>query len=100
MAKPGRQEVYGGEFLPDDAAFADWRRGSDVELGQSIYEPFGIAQIEPMSYGAISVVSDICGCLGFVDRVADRSGLAGFIEGACLYPARTERGCAVRGFAE
>ena len=89
-----------GEFLPDDAAFADWRRGSDVELGQSIYEPFGIAQIEPMSYGAISVVSDICGCVGFVDHVADRSGLAGFIEGACLDPARTERGCAVRGFAE
>lgn len=71
-----------GEFLPADAEFTDLRRGSDVEFGQSIYEPFGIAQIEPMSFGTISVVSDICGCVGFVDRVADRQALAGFVEGA------------------
>ena len=38
-----------GEVLPDDAAFGELRRGSDIEFGQSIYEPFGIAQIEPMS---------------------------------------------------
>ena len=71
-----------GDFLSEDAQFADLRRGSDVEFGQSIYEPFGIAQIEPMSFGTISVVSDICGCVGFVDQVADKKGLAGFVEGA------------------
>ena len=71
-----------GEFLAPDAEFTDLRRGSDVEFGQSIYEPFGIAQIEPMSFGTISVVSDICGCVGFVDRVRDRQVLGGFVEGA------------------
>lgn len=57
-----------GEWMPEDMHFADLRRGSDVEFGQSIYEPFGIAQVEPLSYGALSVVSDVCGCVGFVER--------------------------------
>lgn len=71
-----------GDFLSAEAEFADLRRGSDVEFGQSIYEPFGIAQIEPLSFGTICVVSDICGCVGFVDRVADKEGLGSFVEGA------------------
>ena len=58
------------------------RRGSDAEFGQSIYEPFGISQVECLSAGTISVVSDVCGCRGFVQQVAGESGLGGFIEGA------------------
>ena len=45
-------------------SFLDIRRGSDVEFGQSIYEPFGIAMLEPLTYGAICVISSVCGCAG------------------------------------
>ena len=58
------------------------RRGSDAEFGQSIYEPFGISQVECLSAGTISVVSDVCGCRGFVQQAAGEAGLGGFIEGA------------------
>ncbi len=50
--------------------FMDIRKGSDAEFGQSIYEPFGIAQVEPISFGGICVFTNVCGCAGFVDRVA------------------------------
>jgi hypothetical protein len=58
-------------------SFADIRHGSDLEFGQSIYEPFGIAQLEPLCTGALCVVSSVCGCLGFLDRVGglDRSNV-------------------------
>lgn len=59
-----------GERMPADMTFMDIRRGSDVELGQSIYEPFGIAMLEPLTFGAVCVVSSVCGCAGFVERVA------------------------------
>ena len=61
--------------------FADLRRGSDVEFGQSIYEPFGIAQIEPLGFGAISVVSDVCGCVGFVNHSTGNENIHLFIRG-------------------
>ncbi len=50
--------------------FMDLRKGADLEFGQSIYEPFGIAQVEPLSFGALCVVSNVCGCVGFVDRAS------------------------------
>ena len=59
-----------GERMPEDMADHDIRWGSDVEFGQSIYEPFGIAQIEPLGYGALCVVSSVCGCLGFLRQVS------------------------------
>ena len=58
-----------GRRMPESMTFADIRQGCDLEFGQSIYEPFGIAQLEPLSSGALCVVSSICGCLGFVRRV-------------------------------
>ncbi len=71
-----------GDWIPEGSGFADLRRGSDVEFGQSIYEPFGIAQVEPLSFGAISVVSDVCGCVGFVRRsLPTRGTYDGFIVG-------------------
>ena len=67
-----------GGALPKAVVFDDLRRGTDAEFGQSIYEPFGIAQIEPVGFGALSVVSDACGCVGFLEtayaEVAQRSG--------------------------
>jgi hypothetical protein len=56
--------------MPEEMGFGDLRRGTDVEFGLSLYEPFGIALLEPLNAGALCVVSDACGCLGFVDRVA------------------------------
>jgi hypothetical protein len=62
-----------GQRMPDDVEFLDIRKGSDVEFGQSIYEPFGIAQFEPLTFGGICVVTGICGCAGFLrDTTARR----------------------------
>lgn len=54
-----------GESMPPNTGFEDLRLGTDLEFGQSIYEPFGIAQLEPLSSGALCVLSNVCGCLGF-----------------------------------
>ena len=59
-----------GARMPADMEFLDIRKGSDVEFGQSIYEPFGIAQLEPLCFGGICVVTNICGCAGFVNAVS------------------------------
>jgi hypothetical protein len=64
-----------GQRMPADMEFMDIRKGSDAEFGQSIYEPFGIAQVEPISFGGICVFSECCGCAGFVDRAAAEVGL-------------------------
>jgi hypothetical protein len=60
-----------GQRMPEDMEFMDIRKGSDVEFGQSIYEPFGIAQLEPLSFGGICVISSVCGCAGFIKKVCD-----------------------------
>ena len=65
----GFEPKYCGTNMPEDMEFMDIRRGSDVEFGLSIYEPFGIAQFEPLSFGGICVVSNVCGCVGFVNDV-------------------------------
>jgi hypothetical protein len=57
-----------GLRMPEDMTFNDLRIGTDLEFGQSIYEPFGIAQLEPLTAGALCVVSNVCGCVGFVRR--------------------------------
>jgi hypothetical protein len=59
-----------GERMPGDMIDDDIRWGSDLEFGQSTYEPFGIAQIESLSFGALCVISSICGCLGFIRHVS------------------------------
>ncbi len=55
-----------GARMPDDTDFHDLRAGTDLEIGQSIYEPFGIGQVEPLSAGALCCVSNVCGCVGFL----------------------------------
>ena len=64
----GFEQKLCGLRMPADMEFMDIRKGSDVEFGQSIYEPFGIAQVEPISFGGICVFSECCGCAGFVKR--------------------------------
>jgi hypothetical protein len=58
-----------GDRIPADMEFMDIRKGSDAEFGQSTYEPFGIAQVEPISFGGICVITNVCGCAGFIDRI-------------------------------
>jgi hypothetical protein len=58
-----------GSRMPEAMEFWDIRKGADVEFGQSIYEPFGIAQLEALSVGGICVITNVCGCAGFVDEV-------------------------------
>ncbi|MBX2998452.1 MAG: hypothetical protein KF893_08060 [Caldilineaceae bacterium] len=65
-----------GQRMPADMEFNDVRFGSDLEFGQSIYEPFGIAQVEPLNAGAITCVSNVCGCVGFIHRAAHALGVA------------------------
>ena len=62
-----------GQRMPRGMAFADLRQGTDVEFGQSIYEPFGIAVLEPLTFGALCVPSSACGCCGFLDRIASKN---------------------------
>jgi hypothetical protein len=59
-----------GIRMPEEMGMMDLRKGSYLEFGQSIYEPFGIAQVEPLSFGALCVVSNVCGCCGYVKRAA------------------------------
>lgn len=59
------QQMCGQRMLAD-MTFSDIRCGIDAEFGLSVYEPFGISQLEALSFGAMCVVSNICGCMGFV----------------------------------
>jgi hypothetical protein len=66
----GFDRAHCGLRMPEAMTFADLRNGADLEFGQSIYEPFGIAQVEPLTAGALCVVSSVCGCVGFTNRAA------------------------------
>jgi hypothetical protein len=67
----GFEQRHCGRRMPEDMEFMDIRKGSDVEFGQSIYEPFGIAQFEPLTFGGICVATNFCGCTGFLKDIAD-----------------------------
>jgi len=75
----GFSRKYCGREMPEDMEFMDIRKGSDVEFGQSIYEPFGIAQLESLTFGGICVVSSVCGCAGFVRDVTGGEGVKNVI---------------------
>ena len=64
----GWQHRLCGLRMPQGASMGDIRHGTDVEFGLSVYEPFGISQLEPLSAGAICLMSSVCGCLEFVRR--------------------------------
>ena len=75
-----------GARMSEEMTFADIRCGIDAEFGLSVYEPFGISQLEALSFGALCVVSDVCGCMGFARRVgADQGDDAIVIEGSFLH---------------
>lgn len=57
-----------GPAAPADLTVADLRRAADAELGPAVYEPFGIAPLEPLHAGAVCLVSTASGCLGLAER--------------------------------
>ena len=67
-----RQRI--GSALPAKMDFADLRRSTDVEFGMATYEPFGISPLEPLCSGAICVISNACGCEGFVRHATGGKG--------------------------
>ncbi len=69
-----------GRRMPEGMSFADIRQGTDVEFGMSVYEPFGISQLEPLSFGAICIPSNVCGCMGFVNTVTDGQDVPNVLE--------------------
>lgn len=68
-----------GDRMPADMEFMDIRKGSDCEFGQSIYEPFGIAQVEPLSFGGLCVLTNVCGCAGFVKSITNNEDVRNVI---------------------
>ncbi|TVQ62994.1 MAG: hypothetical protein EA379_04650 [Phycisphaerales bacterium] len=64
-----------GDDAPEGLSTTDLRRAADVEFGMSVYEPFGIAQLEPLHAGAICVPSSVCGCTGFALRGLAEMGI-------------------------
>ncbi|MDE0180037.1 MAG: hypothetical protein OXL39_01760 [Caldilineaceae bacterium] len=88
-----------GERMPTSMEFQDIRRGSDVEFGQSIYEPFGIAQVEPVNFGAIACVSNVCGCIGFLEQGARGLVREGLLAGGTVdgQPLRTDAAAGLPG---
>jgi len=73
-----------GRRMPEGMTFADIRRGTDVEFGLSAYEPFGISQFEALCFGAICLVSNVCGCMGFARRSEEGSDCQCVLEGDFL----------------
>lgn len=61
-----------GDAAPAAMTFASLRQATDVELGQSVYEPFGIAQLEALGSGALCVASSVCGCVASYRSVLAR----------------------------
>lgn len=63
-----------GPTVPESMDFAALRAATDVEFGMAVYEPFGISPLEPLGCGAICVISNVCGCEGFVHHVTNNGG--------------------------
>jgi hypothetical protein len=66
----GFEPKHCGRRMPADMGFMDIRMGTDVEFGQSIYEPFGISQLESLTFGGICVISSVCGCARFLQKIS------------------------------
>ncbi len=61
-----------GSRVPAGADTLTLRSASDMELGLSTYEPFGIAQLETYPFGGVPVLSRACGCSFLLDAAAPK----------------------------
>jgi hypothetical protein len=71
----GFDRIQCGSRVPADAELEDLRIGSDAELGFSIYEPFGIAQLETVPFGGVALLSSSCGCTGFLAKAFEAASI-------------------------
>jgi len=67
-----------GDRVPVGTTLFDLRVASDVEFGYSIYEPFGISQIETIPYGGVSLLSRACGASFLFENIWEKNGKAPF----------------------
>jgi hypothetical protein len=67
-----------GRRVPKDSDFLDLRVASDAELGFSVYEPFGIAQLETIPFGGAAILSSTCGCASFLESVFEDTDIKPF----------------------
>jgi len=58
-----------GNRLPQGTTFTDLRLSSDAEFGMSVYEPFGIAQIETIPFGGVAILTRACGSAFLLEQV-------------------------------
>lgn len=72
----GFEQGLCGTRMPADVSFFSLRLASDVEFGMSIYEPFGIAQLETLPYGGVPLVTGVCGCASLLAHKIDESDYA------------------------
>jgi hypothetical protein len=74
----GFNQVACGKRVPESADFLDLRTASDAELGFSVYEPFGIAQLETVPFGGVAVLSSTCGCAAFLQHAFSEAHIKPF----------------------
>ena len=61
-----------GHWISEDTTFLDLRVASDLEFGQSVYEPFGIAPLEVLPFGGMALISSASGAAFFLkERLGD-----------------------------
>jgi hypothetical protein len=77
-----------GLRVPKKAEFIDLRLASDAEFGFSIYEPFGIAHIETIPFGGLSLLSSVCGSAFFIQKVFEHADLKPYYIVDFLKPAK------------
>jgi hypothetical protein len=70
----GFDNISAGSRVPKGASPLTIRIASDIEFGLSIYEPFGIAQLETIPYGGIALLSTSCGCASLLQNTMDDNG--------------------------
>ncbi len=58
-----------GRRMPPGLTLSDLRRATSLELGLSLYEPFGISPLEPLTFGSLCAVSSTSGCAGLVQEL-------------------------------
>ncbi len=75
----GFEPKHCGRRMPADMDFMDIRKGTDVEFGQSVYEPFGISQLESLTFGGICVVGSVCGCAKLLQKVSGAETAKNFV---------------------
>ena len=70
-----------GDAAPEQMSWLDLRIATDLELGMSIYEPFGIAMLEPPSFGGLCLISSVCGSASFARSAAGGDEMATVVVG-------------------